>query len=364
MNTEMQRRLFTPLVRGLLVCFLGYSGFAPAAAVAEVESNDSISNAQSTPVPPEGLTISAVIGQIGGGYTTDVDFFTFAATQGDTPSIMIVGAMKPDATGTCTGFSSVIALYDAVGNLLGQSESNCPFADALINNVTLSATGKYVVAVSGYPHYWDQGGVALNIDMPSPGGDYQLVISRVVDPTPAPAPTPTPAPTPIPTPDPTPTPAPTPTPPPAPSPSAKHVPIEVMHWRHEERDLEKRRGLNPITVAILSMDGFEATTVDQNSLTFGTTGYEKSLYRCRKTGRDVNRDGRVDMVCYFKPDVANFQTGDLNGVLKGKSKSGQAIEGSAALKIFSVPTEKRRFKHRDRHDHDGDDRHKGNERNK
>jgi hypothetical protein len=60
-------------------------------------------------------------------------------------------------------------------------------------------------------------------------------------------------------------------------------------------------------------------------------------------------------VCYFKPDVANFQTGDLNGVLKDKTKSGQQIEGSAALKIFSVPTEKRRFKHRDQHDSDGDD---------
>ena len=362
MNTEMRRRLLTPLVRGLVVCLLGSSGFASAAAITEVEPNDSISSAQSAPVPPEGLTISAVIGQIGGGYTTDVDFFTFDATQGDTPSIMIVGAMKPDATGICTGFSSIIALYDSVGNLLGHGEANCPVADALINNVTLSATGKYVVAVSGYPHYWDQGGVALNIDMPSPGGAYQLVINRVVNPTPAPAPiptpTPTPAPTPTPTPPPTVTPTPTPAPPPLPSSSAKHVPIEVMHWHQEERDLDKRKGMDPITVAILSMDGFDATTVDPSSLTFGATGYEKSLFRCHKNGKDVNRDGRIDTVCYFKPDVANFQTGDLNGVLKGKTKSGQQIEGSAALKIFSVPKEKHRFKHHDSHDDDGDDKRK------
>jgi hypothetical protein len=348
MNTEMQRRLFTPLVRGLFVCLLGYSGLAAAGAITEVEPNDSISSAQSTPVPPEGLTISAVIGPIGGGLTTDVDFFTFNATQGDTPSFTIVGAMKPDATGICTGFSSIIALYDSVGNLLGQGEANCPVADASLATVTLSATGTYVVAVSGYPHYWDQGGVALNIDMPSPGGAYQLVISRVRNPTPAPTPTPTPAPAPTPTPVPTPTPTPTP-----PS-SSLHVPIEVMHWHQDERDLDKRRGMDPITVAILSMDGFDATTVDQNSLTFGATGVEKSLFRCRKNGKDVNGDGRIDMVCYFKPDVANFQTGHLNGVLKGKTKSGQQIEGSAALKIFSVPTEKRRFKHHDQHDNDGD----------
>ncbi len=99
------------------------------------------------------------------------------------------------------------------------------------------------------------------------------------------------------------------------------------------------------------MDGFDATTVNPNSLSFGKTGYEKSLYRCRKQSHDINRDGRMDKVCYFKGDVANFQPGDLNGLLKGKTMSGEQIEGTAALKIFSVPTEKRGFKRHDkRHD--------------
>ncbi|HYN26831.1 MAG TPA: hypothetical protein VES94_00925, partial [Burkholderiales bacterium] len=107
------------------------------------------------------------------------------------------------------------------------------------------------------------------------------------------------------------------------------------------------------------------------SLTFGRTGYEKSLFRCRKNGKDINRDGRNDMVCYFKPDIANFQTGDLNGKLEGKTMSGQRIKGAAALRIFSVPRERHGFKHHgERHrddrknhkDHDGDDRknHNGN----
>ena len=106
-------------------------------------------------------------------------------------------------------------------------------------------------------------------------------------------------------------------------------------------------------------------TVDAKSLTFGATGNEKSLFRCRKQGRDVNRDGLIDMVCYFKPDVANFQTGHLNGVLKGKAndktKSGQQIEieGSAALKIFSRKTERGGFKHHDHHDSNEDDRRNG-----
>jgi len=48
----------------------------------------------------------------------------------------------------------------------------------------------------------------------------------------------------------------------------------------------------------------------------------KRVVPLHKKGKDINRDGRMDTVCYFKPDVANFQTGDLNGVLKGKTKSG------------------------------------------
>ena len=67
---------------------------------------------------------------------------------------------------------------------------------------------------------------------------------------------------------------------------------------------------------------------------------------------------------YFKPDVANFQTGNMNGVLKGKTKSGQQIEGSAALKIFSVPTEKSRFKHHDKHGNGRDEQRNGNDKGK
>ena len=127
------------------------------------------------------------------------------------------------------------------------------------------------------------------------------------------------------------------------------MPIVVKHWRQDERDLDRRGGRDPIVVAILSVRGFKATQeVDPNSLTFGRTGSEKSLYRCRKPNMDVNRDGRMDMVCYFRAEVANFQTGDLNGKLEGKTVSGQRIKGAAALRIFSVPKQRHGFK---RHGH-------------
>ncbi len=340
MNTEIRRRLFRPILRGLLVCLLGSSGFATAAAVTESGPTDWL-NPQAVHVPAEGLTISGVIDGTWVAPAFDVDFFSFDATQGDTPTMVINGAMKPD----CTGFPSNIALYDSNGNLLGSSTSSgCPGVDASMSNVTLQATGKYIIGVSSFTHYFiGPNGLVDNASVNTPGGDYQLVINGVRD---SASPPPPPAPAPGPAPGTT------------PPPSVKHVPIEVRHWHQDERDLEKRRGLDPITVVILSMDDFEAMTVDPNpnTLTFGATGNEKSLFRCRKNGRDINRDGLVDMVCYFKPDVANFQAGHLNGVLRGKTKSGQQIEGSAALKIFSVPRERRGFEHHGQHDHDRDDR--------
>ena len=333
MNTEMRQRLLMPLVRGLLVGLLCSSWIAAAATISEAEPNDSLSSAQSTPVPPEGLSISAVVGELDGLDTYDADFFAFDATEGDTPSIAISSAMI-DSTGACSVFMTVIGLYDALGNLLGQGSTNCPVADSFISGVTLSATGRYFVAVSGFPHFWDQGGVSPYMSYPTASGAYQLAISGVRDPNAAPAP----APTPVPVPTPTPTPA------PGPAPTAKQVPIRIAHWHQDETGLEKRNGQDPIVVAILSMTGFDAMTVAQESLTFGRTGEEKSLFRCRKGGKDVDRDGRMDMVCYFKPDVANFQTGDLNGMLKGKTKSGEQIEATGALKIFKVTTERRRAK--------------------
>ena len=60
----------------------------------------------------------------------------------------------------------------------------------------------------------------------------------------------------------------------------------------------KYRWWPKVKVAILSSEEFDAgSQVDQESLTFGRTGYEPSLKRCRKRLRDVNRDGLDDLIC-------------------------------------------------------------------
>jgi hypothetical protein len=389
MNADTRRRLATSLRHGLLACLLGYAGLATAASITEVESNNSFASPQSTPVPADGLTISGAIGNAAGDPTNDVDYFTFKATELDAPSIEIVNAQMPDGAGGFSCFPSLITLFDSVGNILAGGWTDCDFlTPARISGSALMTTGDYIIAVAAFPRYPEEGGGAQNLEFATQGGAYQLAISGVRDPTPAPtpdpvptptpdpvptptpdpvptptpdpvptptpdpvpAPTPDPAPAPTPDPAPAPTPAPSPTPTPAPQPSlVKYVPIEVRHWRKDESGLEKRKGRDPIVVAILSASDFEPMTVDGNSLTFGSTGTEPSLFRCGKSRKDINRDGRSDLVCYFKPDIANFKVGDINGVLNGKTKTGQKISGTAALKIMSMPKERRGFKHRRNH---------------
>ncbi|MEO8166348.1 MAG: hypothetical protein ABI619_13225, partial [Betaproteobacteria bacterium] len=233
MTTEMQRSVLSLLKRGLFVCLLGSFALANAAAITEIEPNDSLSSAQQTPIPPEGLSISGAVGNSAGDPTIDADFFTFEGTAGDTPLIQLVGSLQPDGTGTCAGFPSLIALYDSMGNVRAMADAECVTGtEPRIAGSTLPTTGMYTVVVSAYPHWADQSGVLQNMEYATPGGTYQLQISGVHNPHPPVASPPPEESPPVESP-------PIQSPPPS---SAKQVPIEVMRWHQEERDLEKRKG--------------------------------------------------------------------------------------------------------------------------
>ena len=91
-----------------------------------------------------------------------------------------------------------------------------------------------------------------------------------------------------------------------------------------------------IPVAILSTADFDAPAeVDRTSLTFGRTGDEASLAFCGTTLKDVNGDGRLDLVCHFKTQLTGFQGGDTEGILKGETVGGTAIEGRDAVRVVS-----------------------------
>ena len=89
-----------------------------------------------------------------------------------------------------------------------------------------------------------------------------------------------------------------------------------------------------LSVAILSTSDFDAPSqVDQNSLTFGSTGEEASLAYCNPKEKDINRDGLKDLLCHFYTQNADFQCGDTEGILKGKTMQGKPIKGSDSVRI-------------------------------
>ena len=94
------------------------------------------------------------------------------------------------------------------------------------------------------------------------------------------------------------------------------------------------KGGGPIPIAILSSATFDALSeVNQQSLTFGPTGDEKSLSQCSNQGADVNGDGLPDQICHFLPSKTGFQLGDTQATLKGATIEGTPLTGSDAVTI-------------------------------
>ena len=94
------------------------------------------------------------------------------------------------------------------------------------------------------------------------------------------------------------------------------------------------RSKGNVPVAILSDATFYAPTdVVIASLTFGRTGDEASFRQCSSIAEDVNADGLLDLICHFYVEVASFQAGDTQGVLKGATSGGLALKGTDSLRV-------------------------------
>jgi hypothetical protein len=93
----------------------------------------------------------------------------------------------------------------------------------------------------------------------------------------------------------------------------------------------KSRG--KISVAILSSETFDATTIDQQTLRFGKTGEEQSLAKCKKNAKDENHDGLPDLVCSFETDATGVEAGDTTAVLTGKTLDGTSFEGTDSIQV-------------------------------
>jgi hypothetical protein len=96
----------------------------------------------------------------------------------------------------------------------------------------------------------------------------------------------------------------------------------------------KSNRINPnshgvIPVFVLTMDAFDAATVDSTTVRFGRAGTEAAVVHA--TFEDVNGDGRNDLVLHFRTHETGIQCGDTFASLTGRTVNGQPIQGSDAI---------------------------------
>ena len=87
-----------------------------------------------------------------------------------------------------------------------------------------------------------------------------------------------------------------------------------------------------VEVSVLSAAGFDAPrVVDRGSLTFGVAGRTGGNRKC--TVRHVNNDGLTDLACLFPVKQSGIRAGTQTGVLRGVTKPGWLITGSAEFTV-------------------------------
>jgi hypothetical protein len=85
-------------------------------------------------------------------------------------------------------------------------------------------------------------------------------------------------------------------------------------------------------VAVLGAAGFDARTVDGLSLTFaGAPALRLPNGKPKVETKDVNRDGRVDVVAYFSTRALKLGPNDATATLEGRTRDAKLIRGSDAV---------------------------------
>ncbi len=92
-----------------------------------------------------------------------------------------------------------------------------------------------------------------------------------------------------------------------------------------------------VTVAILTTDDFDATTVDHTTVTFegaSETHVNKKSGELRRHEEDVDGDGDTDLVFHFRLGDTNLDCDSEEGTLEGEAFDGQAIQGTDAVRMI------------------------------
>ncbi len=109
---------------------------------------------------------------------------------------------------------------------------------------------------------------------------------------------------------------------------ARPVRIEIKPGDEPTMVTPGRGGILP--VVLYSGAGFDASSVDAESLRFGATGTEAQPMRT--SIEDVDADGSIDMIALFRMQQTGIECGHTMAMLRGRTRDGEDIEGSAMFK--------------------------------
>lgn len=298
-----------------------------AFAVDEVEPNDSLATAQQVTVGTDGqVIIQGVIGTTDPAQPAipDIDFYSFEASSTDAITLDIDGGMKGMGA-TDRQVDTKITLFGPDGQVVLDNDDNFVIdegsasiggeRDSRIENLSLNASGsgRYVVSVEGVGRF--------------PNGSYTLIISGVTVAAPS---------------------------------QVDYVNIDVRPGDRSEYTRVNMKQKRDLPIALLSrpakgdMPAFKPLEAKVDSITFGRGGEEKSLTRCLREHRDLNRDGIPDLVCLFDVPSAGFEENDVAGKMKGETKSGMRFEAVGKLKVVAPD-----YRNKDRDRWNGWDKQRG-----
>lgn len=277
-----------------------------AYAVPEKESNDSPAAAQAL-ASASSHSVIGMMGNVGDTSHGDLDYFTFQAQAGDVLDIDI-----DNGIGGNGDINSIVAIYDDATTLLrmnaysnGIDPGSTSILDARIDKFVAPKSGTYTVAVSTVPRYFVNGGGIMSFfgTTTTQVGDYTLNISGITAVN-----------------------------------KTKQINIEVKPGIKDLAPLNPR-SMGKVPVAIMGSADFDVSAIKQETLSFGSSGNEKSLSKCQPQTRDINGDGYADQLCHFENNIAGFKSGDIEGILKGSMDGNVQFEGRALIKV--IPTQKK-----------------------
>ncbi len=113
------------------------------------------------------------------------------------------------------------------------------------------------------------------------------------------------------------------------APSAITVVVDVKPGSQD--NVVPLQGNGVVSVAILTTNSFDATTVDSTTVCFGDAEDPAERDCTEKHGQghleDVNGDGRPDLLLHYEVAQTGIDAGDAKACLTGETKGGVAIEG-------------------------------------